>query len=479
MDKSHIEAVTWRKAIELVQTANRELAAALENLAQPKDRVAYVATYRYGDEVICAPELPTAGRFRRSRSPCGECADCREMEQACGDPLPFGIALSGSFEIYIQWTETIRVAGKSIPVPKHTVPLRLLRTGECFGVFELLDDYYEPEKPVCTGAWRISAGARTIFIISPFLRQPFGDALRKNLPEDIVDQFELTDGSETVEFFKEEQHKFVKFIEKAALQRKSRENQTLRPWTATVLLIPRRWLSEKLRALQSAASSKKALLHLHDVAWAQSRNLRLQNVEAGELAKLLQDEQDPLYFARTIQHVIAISRGDLPGFVPYRDGTAAGPFSTFHQLLFESGLYKHIKGRFPAILEPAHIGVGGANFAYFSLYQPCLVGPVEQFDRAQAARVAQKLKSLQAARPDVLAGPLFRLYLSEELPGNALMKSDFGKQLAIAQKWNVSHEDFFSAFNQGFMHKFVRISRTTQQESEQESVAKLAAVAKS
>ena len=286
-----------------------------------------------------------------------------------------------------------------------------------------------------------------------------GKSLRWLLPSDIAKSVfpkYRVDDKKVSQRLKDNPYLFVRFLEKAALESAA----SLKPWTASVLIFPSQTLVPVLKKSGVfLASAKDFLLQIHGTAWVQSRNLRTRDVEAADIEYHLsgRKEKDKHLLSRTIQRVLAISRGDLPAFVPYSSQHMAGPFSAVQDFFLFSKLNEKLaQPTFPAILQPCHLGDGThqSPFGYFSLSVPSVIGlDHESFDNDLADDLVGILR-------DSKFGQDIHVSLHTSLKNDKAFYGDFAYQFEIARdKWHVEPPDFFGDFKQGFTLRFIRVER--------------------
>jgi hypothetical protein len=254
-------------------------------------------------------------------------------------------------------------------------------------------------------------------------------------------------------------------LEQAALQM---TDSDVEPWQTDLLILPQRWLKQRMYENGGISPlAKDLLLELHRTGWEQSRNLRNHNVEQAQIAHLLGGDAKFSYLARTIQHLIAVQRGDMPGFIPFSNALEAGPFRTVQELLWDKQLdaTPGLKGRFPVILQPCHMGPsdGAAvtNFAYYSLTFPSLVGPTCDYAPKILTDLADKLQMISTNKAGHLGEDSWRILQSKNLTKATALHDDFADQFQVAQKkWNLDSTRFFAPVRQGFLARFVRLSNS-------------------
>jgi len=433
MNSEHISILSWTEAMDRLGSVNKALATSLQGLAKPGSKKVYEVTYTYGNAII--------ENNARLRPPCDVCEGCKDLQRACEGDYPFAVVLDKNFEVHLKTQDR--------PGSQRTIPLRLLQPGEAFGLFELLDRLHPDPNGSSAPPWTVVAGAKSIYITSPFKSDPLGEELKRLLP----DYFLRRRTGEILQQLTDNPYLLVRSLERAIVQ-----NGLCAPWSAKALVFP---LAAVFPALQKRGTAgfqdaaKDFLIEIHGTAWVQSRNLRLRDVEADEIMRKLGKIKHKHTHARAIQQVLAIARGDLPGFVPYAENLMAGPFVPF-QSFFLKTLRQRLteKNRFPTILQPCHIGSesGKSSFAYLSLSVPSCIDEEHFLFNPKIA------KDLQGYLQDGMFAHGFTVSLHESFV-NEVLRPDFEFQFKAAKHdWGLDERDFFhKKIKSGFAHRFLRI----------------------
>lgn len=348
-----IRRVSWAEVSEEVRLANLDLWEKLDHaMRKLEDRKEqpyfFVATYPYGELLVkeglfTLPGEPQAldasGEIRRSLS---------------YSPIPLCLVLDKCVEVFVE-----RDAGYACPdeelrsEAKRNAPLRVIRRGEMFGVFETLDTVIEggrQRRP----SWSVSSGARTVIVLTQRGNKEMIGKLRSALGAYVPEGKERGDW---------ELIRSVNDSKKFAGRR----------WEVRVLIFPS-WITNKeddLVLLQNI---------IHRSGWLQMIPIRDYLVEEADVAEFyIRDgasskakDGHELYHYFTVRHLLALSKGDLPSLnVACTEEEQAGPFAQFQRELIATGMMKY----FPAILQPVSLSEE-TKIGFYSVSKPTLLAPV-------------------------------------------------------------------------------------------------------
>lgn len=329
---AHVEETTWPSIRSKVELANADLASNVELVAQGGlTEHLFIARYRYGQVIV------RDGNFL---SPCaaqgsGPCGACKTLSRAVAySHIPLAMVLENSAEVYLEYKDK---------GPLRTAPLRILRPGGLFGVFETLDALTDGKKRR-PAPWNVSAGARSVVLLGPVSN----DELQKPLARALdVTPSDLRWG--------EMKHDNWALVREIA-------NLSHADWYARLLLFPRNWL------MSEGVGSRDLTNYVFKVGWQQSRYLR---ESAAEEALFAASRKTRLHHYRTVLHLLSIARGDVPAFEPVvSDCGEAGPF--YDTLGILRGV---ISDYTPIILQPCHLSKPGSA-GYYSVSRPSIPGPI-------------------------------------------------------------------------------------------------------
>jgi len=314
----------------------------------------HLARYPYGASIV------DRGTFL---TPCQDpgCDGCRMLREDCSySHIPLGAIVSRSVEVSL---DAERRALNGATVPSTTpIPLRILETGNLFGVFETLQTILREgdAKP----PWSVSAGSRSIWTVAPLGDRRIADCIEKEC-------------SSSVEWTSDTPHWLL--VQQATVK----EN-----WHVEVLFLGKAFVDK----VQNREPGTDKLFELVlATGWRQSAALRSFGTIESRLrqqylsgpAQTITSELGDIYLFATICHLFAISRGDAPAFEPAASAPQShGPFAAFEQTLYR--VLKTIKGQrsatngradiaYPVVLQPVHLQNSG-QYGFYSFRCPTLPG---------------------------------------------------------------------------------------------------------
>lgn len=319
------------------------------------------ARYRYGQLIV------DRGTFN---PPCSSsaCSECKALKGDCAyGHIPLAVILNNSVEVFVEQdiigpqgrADTLGAIGKS-------VPLQMLSEGDLFGTFETLDGLMGKHDGL--PPWSVSAGARSIWVLSPLGDRRLSETLADNTGNDI-------------DWNRGDSH--WSLVEQVMRQQ---------PWEVEVLFISRGFMERVESRLPGTQNLFGLIL---ETAWEQSRSLRNGTTFEASLrrwyldgpAQSVASDFGELYLYATACHLFSISRGDLPAYKPAGSAKKQyGPFVSFEQTLHEA--LKIIKketatgnkvadrkqaiAHYPVTIQPERLAEGEAG--YYSFRCPSLPG---------------------------------------------------------------------------------------------------------
>lgn len=332
---------------KLCASLNPSLAEALSEVManeEPKEPYFYSADYSYGQLIV------REGKFQ---APCGQhttCDECRGMINQCRySDIPLAIVRTKAIEVF---------AGDATSTKQGaTVPLKILRAGNMFGVFETLDYLLGKNQP--PPPWSVSAGGRSIWVLAPLKD--------KNLPE-VVGEVAGVD----LEWDRTASH--CSLVQSTMGSKLS--------WKISIVILGQAFVRLLKEKHESNALFRQLLLEL---GWEQSSALRHSALKNAQLrtwflegpAKTIAMPLGELYHFATICHLLSLAEGDYPAFQPAgKDSEGLGPFKSFEGILYDA--LSSLKGKqapkyYPVVLQAAHLS-DDAPTGYYSLRCPSLLG---------------------------------------------------------------------------------------------------------
>lgn len=307
---------------------------------------AFLARYSYGEELV------RDGRFRPpclDRPPCGSCRELIKAIESSEATIPLSLVVRGAVEVFVPVSSASTEAAPSRP-------LRILKPGEFFGVFETLDvvSGLSAEEP----RWGVSAGARSVLVLASQLsdrneRKITGDLIRQG----VCDRRGIPALIRTI---KQDGWEFVRQVVAEDYSTDASR------WTCEVLILP----GAAQKQLREDRLAAQALLRIHEIGWSQSRHMRdylsdeeklvLNDHFASQKRRIVQIDMFGV-----LRQILAMARGDLPAFNSVTSD-AVLPLSKFQEAM----------GRLPdrraaVVIAPQHLQAAG-DTAFVSVKVNCL-----------------------------------------------------------------------------------------------------------
>lgn len=332
-----LKELTWQDVREDVKAVNPTLFNIIEQLSPSKKLVLYKIRYPYGANIIengCFNLITEDGETVSLNDE----RVSKQIKNALSyRSIPLALVLHNASEVFIEDDDRI-------------VPMRLLKPGELFGVFEALDP---PDQEASASVTSVSAGARSAFMLAKIsdkschkrLVKELG--LRSHLPKGLAD------------------HGLV-FAEIGS------HKQFATQWYNEILFFSDEWLRER----NGNAGWANFINYLHKVAWSQSqfwRTLTTFGLLWKTLIKAITDRniRPRPYLVDTIKHLIFLVTGSVPGFTPTGTSELALPSKIIQDVYINSYL---LKSHSPIIMVPHHFSLEKPDISiYYSLSYPTLL----------------------------------------------------------------------------------------------------------
>jgi hypothetical protein len=344
-----------------------------------------------------------------------------------GNHRPVTIVLEGSCEEYLEYEQT--------PSPTiRRAPLHFHSQGDVIEINRLLNQMYQPEKPVRAifgrdaKARRLISGARSIFFSTP-IRNPrlaqhllpmiSPEILQKHLGADFkVPQrshsSELREATKKLAVSLEDDHwVFLKILYDAAVTIDLSQR-----WQCRVLFVPTEPLASFLRL--DGASGNDLLNAALSQYFLSSRNTRSEALRQMVMRDRMSPANLSSYEEATVYHLIETIRGEFPAFQPHYPefGDDFGPYTAAQEFLAKSGLTELAFGdSFPAVLRPLHFDAAQHRFFYYSFERPTLIAPVGK--KGAGRKFPDNIHgglNLLRERPDLFDSVTWQFFLSGGKP---------------------------------------------------------------
>lgn len=315
--KLKVKKVFWKDYSEKFKEVNPEFYASVEalHIEKNQDYYFYILKYHYGMNILSNGmlQLPTSA-FKTV--PLSDNVVPELLKKDLGyRSVPFGMILENGSEAYTE-------------MDSRVISLSFFPAGSYLGLWEVFDskESYFPKT-----VWDMSAGARNVFMLANIGESEAHEAIKKKFA---VNKPAPKQTSDHWTVFREIA-KHPEFSEK---------------WTCTIAVFPEIWIAEnKTIELQTFH------YFLLQKAWRFSeywRNLTTRDV-VWELfvnyLTLKKLKPNPL-FLDNLKHMLSISLGVTPAFIPQRTSNEAGPMKGF------CSVYKDVyKLRYaPVVIVPHH-----------------------------------------------------------------------------------------------------------------------------
>lgn len=310
---------------------------------------AFLVRLPYGREIV------QGGQLQSPCQPASRCSSCSQLIKSAQNAsltIPLSLVLKQAVEVFLP----IESAGLE-HAPSR--PMRLLSPGEFFGVFETLDA--QTGSPPTTPPWGVTAGARSVTVLT----SEMSEKMKKTLSRELHDSALRGQSSALMHAMRRDGWELVRHLVRGSPTTGSPE------WIAELLI----FTGATARALQSHPAGARALLNVAMIGWVQSRDLRGGLIQEERLAQNQHlnragiSSADRLALGGVLRQVVAIARGDLPGYSPVTSESIV-PIHLLRTRL--SALAGPSKGGRAAILMGPHTLRRGGDVVFVSMSFNCL-----------------------------------------------------------------------------------------------------------
>lgn len=470
-EKLSIESI--KNHLSSTQPLNKALLQAYRSLPDSRNVPLFLCRYEYGADVTGLKEKGTY--FSEFLPPCGNsrtcCRDCQELLKITEGHRPFVFVLTGAIEEYLEFQQVKKRGREPDITSERRAPVRITEPGECVGVYEALNAFYFDDygkrgnKIFGAPARRLSAGAKSVFINAPL--KELARSLRDTVGSNILRRhygygFNSFGFSELGTALDNDHSKLLKMLAEAAGTK----------WHCDLLVIPFKSLHQLIwDGTRARSSARDLLLEMHRIGWIQSRASRSERVRYAAAADVLARKGTNVYLEQSIEHLLSVARGNMPGFTPFRDQDQSGPFQEILEFINASKLADSFKC-FPSIIHPAHLGNAKRerSVVYYSFAHPTLLTPLRKQhsgpDLMQELRI--RMNSIKREGRGIAKDVGWHFYISSGLPKpernfEIFEKSedaaiDFYYQQKLALELDrLRDRPFFGPERDGFLSKFIRL----------------------
>jgi hypothetical protein len=325
--KANIRQIAWEQARSKVKKVNPSLCKIIDDLNPSKELGLFIAQIPFGQEpvqrgVLYLPD--NQGNLVRHNDTRLD-KKLQRLAYNVGTN-PVSLILQNSFEIYLNMED-------------YTLPFVIVPPGALISAWSMLNpDSYQP-----AFIWHVSAGARSLFMLSKISLDRKHDRLAQYLdvsldkPENYIDHGKVFRAIYESEHFKQD-------------------------WYTEVLYFGKEWFDK----LQDPAWIKFSK-YLYEFYWKRTEFWHgefLWDLIFSMIQKERNLKPNP-YVADTVKHLFAMSIGAYPGFAPAIDDTVA-PISRLQQLYEEIYQLEYA----PIIMHPACFQPKQNRPVYYSLAYP-------------------------------------------------------------------------------------------------------------
>lgn len=331
-----LQKLHWREVRDRVFAVNEKLATLIDEINPTNDLGFYRIAYPYGASIVQRGHFHVVteqGHYSALNA--ATIADDLKTDLNYRS-IPLCLLLRKNCEVFIEDDQRI-------------VPMRLLRPGELFGVFEILD---RVEAEASANVTNVSAGARSAFMLAKISDSLAHRRLSTALNMECPIPKSFTDHSDVFE---------------TIMQHPKYSNE----WQMELLCFSKEWFTSQPKNF----AWSDFMRYLSDVGWAQSHYWRTATT-MGLLWKTLniaiqaRNVRPRNRLIDTIKHLIFIISGAVPGFAPAQDEDSL-PLKILQKVYVETyGLKSHA----PIIMAPEYFSSQKSSDAlYYSLSHPTLI----------------------------------------------------------------------------------------------------------
>jgi hypothetical protein len=329
----NLEEVEWSNISDDIYKINPQLAQKCDYVNMHNKCPIFKVKYLYGLPIIKGGEfyLPTLdGKIISIKD---EKVPASLRQSLAYAHLPLACIINNSSEIFIEEEQRI-------------IPLNFLKTGQLFGLFELIDSL--TQSPILRQSiWNVSAGARSVFMLPSVSNAISNRRICKK----------LNIHNHVHEEVNNQQHWSI-------FRNIINSNNKKNIWHTTILVFTNKWFEH-----QNNIAYAEFYKYLVNQCWAQVQ--LLQGFSEHDKLWLLftrainkRNLKPRTYIIDTIKHLISIAQGIGMAFEPSIDDTNL-PASLIQQVYIKD---YNLRNYIPNIMQPAKLTKG--NKVYYSLSMP-------------------------------------------------------------------------------------------------------------
>jgi hypothetical protein len=349
--------VSWQEVSSDVKKINPLLFDIIEQFGPSKKLRLYKVRYPYGAKIVDNGQFNCLSERGELLSINHECIAEQIKKDLTYRTIPLALVMYNSAEVFIKDEQRV-------------VPMRLLKSGELFGVFEIIES---PNDEGTASVTNVSSGAR-----SAFLLPKISDSLcHKKLVNELGLSSSLPNGLADHGLIFAEVGSHPDFVGQ---------------WYSEILFFSKDWFEER----NNNAGWVRFTKQLYEIGWYQSQYWRNQTT-FGLLWKTLisaikrKNIRPRPYLVDTVKHLIFVSTGAIPGFSTSEVDQEALPAKIIQDLYIK--IYG-LKSHFPIIMIPHHFLPKDVDSSvYYSLSYPTLLET--SLNPKQAPTIIEDLRDIK------------------------------------------------------------------------------------
>jgi hypothetical protein len=351
---NNFELLNWQDATQQVKTLFPDIYESLAKLAVAVKHPFIKLSYRYGDPVI------ENGKFMLTYQ--GKTVACDDpslpeeylklLTYSSDDYIPMIGVLKGTLECFVN-------------LPSHLIPLRLLKPGTLFGIYNLF--YPERKSHVLSAAYSYSAGSRSLLILPKISHEQYNERLSKH--------FTINKDYLCPKHFPEQWALFRELAQAPEFKE---------PWHTELLLFtqPLFELIEKDKELQLLLA--KNLMKVTQFARSQMMYDLIWSIFTDKLSAGIKNTP---FVVETVKHIIKLAMGEVPGYVPAQNNDQ-GPLAGLRDIFLN--VYR-IRYYLPVFMELNYYN--RTDPVYYSLQRHTFLYHIPE--RSNANRTVDELMEIR------------------------------------------------------------------------------------
>jgi len=330
-----LSLLTWQEARTAIQKSDSVLAEIIDDIDPDSEYTLLKANYPFGTTILRNGLIYLPDKNNQT-APITNCGLTPSLSNAINySHVPLGVIVKNAIEIFYDIQNNIQ---------SKIFSIASFDSGFHMGIWEHLG---------CGTPYTITSGARSLYMIPKIsistshkkLKMHYG--IKQPPPKNLYSQWKIFN----------EIYKSLEFAQ---------------PWTSELIFFTKKW-ADKLASNNPKWSNLKNFILRQ--GWNHSGYGRKKVGFAFMLQALSHTfenqgiKPDP-YLTDTLQHLMLIASGELPGSTPYKGDNRAGPLDEIQKVYVDTyGLKTYV----PTIMQPQHLKADLSSPVYYSLQTPTLL----------------------------------------------------------------------------------------------------------